>query len=47
MKAVVRNHPEGLRLACTAGQTTDARNTARAAQLRREPSTAKIAELDG
>ncbi|MET8082012.1 dipeptidase [Streptomyces sp. NPDC005303] len=33
VKTVVRNHPEGLRLACTAGQTTDARNCGRAAVL--------------
>ena len=33
VKTVVRNHPEGLRLARTAGQTTDARNCGRAAVL--------------
>ncbi|MFF1305246.1 dipeptidase [Streptomyces sp. NPDC058307] len=33
VKTVVRNHPEGLRLARTAGQATDARNCGRAAVL--------------
>ncbi|MET7692007.1 dipeptidase [Streptomyces sp. NPDC005483] len=33
VKTVVGNHPEGLRLARTAGQTTDARNCGRAAVL--------------
>ncbi|MDH6450668.1 MULTISPECIES: dipeptidase [unclassified Streptomyces] len=33
VKTVVRNHPEGLRLARTAGETTDARNCGRAAVL--------------
>jgi microsomal dipeptidase-like Zn-dependent dipeptidase len=33
VKTVVRNHPEGLRLACSAGQTTDARNCGRVAVL--------------
>ncbi|MFI6937007.1 dipeptidase [Streptomyces sp. NPDC050287] len=33
VKTVVRRHPEGLRLACTAGETTDARNCGRIAVL--------------
>ncbi|MEV6169561.1 dipeptidase [Streptomyces sp. NPDC051954] len=33
VRAVVRTHPEGLRLACTAGQTTDVRRCGRVAVL--------------
>ncbi|MEU6146953.1 dipeptidase [Streptomyces sp. NPDC047081] len=33
VKTVVQAHPEGLRLTCTAGQTTDARNCGRVAVL--------------